>query len=576
MESRAINRADDFRMALIGALLGAVFFFCVFDYRILNPTNVEWLFSGDSLIHYLGFHFFRFEDWQFPLGKINGYGIPTGSSVVFTDSIPLLAMVMKAFSPLFPESFQYLGPWVLLSYVLQGFFGWRLSSLSTKSSYLCALTTSFFILTPSLLFRTDAHRALTAHWLLLATLYLCLQHTEALISRETPFPRLRAWTAVIVLSVGIHLYFCAMVLVFYAVKCAVHLVTHRYRIVRTVALMSVPLLLALLLLYVEGGFVVKSSHWSPRGATFFGYFSMNLTAPANPALSLVPEKASLQSMFVNPGPLATHGQYEGYNYLGIGFLLLCPTAVIFGVFKACARWKNVGALAERPWLPKALLWPTVSAAVLLTLFAASSKLTWGHTELYTVPLPEKVLAFCEVFRSSGRFFWPVSYLIMWLVFWSWSVLLRQKTIQLAALLHVALALQLVDLSQFIHKYSTLSHSAFVPYHSPLKSTLWPSLMKKYQRIYYYPPSDGTFAKPLGLLAAPYKVGVNAAAPARHDLDADDASRKQVLQELQTGHLRRNSLYIFRDVNLFNVLKTQLEGRAGSVVRELDGLYVAGL
>jgi hypothetical protein len=346
-------------------------------------------------------------------------------------------------------------------------------------------------------------------------------------------------------------------------------------VVQAVGLMSVPLVLMVLLLYLEGGFVVKSSNWLASGQTF-SFFSMNLSAPVNPALGLMPDKSSLRSMFIDPRPLATGGQYEGYNYIGFGIILLAFTALSLPIIKACVRLKTVGALAVCPRIPRLILYPTVISAVLLTAFAASHKVTWEGSTLFTVPIPDKLLSFCEIFRSSGRFFWPVSYLIMWLVFWRCSSLLRHKPVILTGILHVALALQLVDFSQFIHQYSVASRATPATYNSPLKSGLWPGLMKKYRRIYYYPSSDLTYCFPIGLLAAPNKVSMNISSTARSDPEKEEKARKQVLQELQTGQLRRNSLYIFRDVGLFNSLKVKLESRAGSIVRELDGFYVAGL
>lgn len=42
------------------------------------------------------------------------------SSVIFTDSIPLFAILFKILSPVLPETFQYFDFWGMISYMLQG------------------------------------------------------------------------------------------------------------------------------------------------------------------------------------------------------------------------------------------------------------------------------------------------------------------------------------------------------------------------------------------------------------------------------------------------------------------------
>ncbi|HTA75907.1 MAG TPA: DUF6311 domain-containing protein, partial [bacterium] len=94
-----------FNSPFSGFFMGMVFFTSVFGFKILNPTYADWLFTGDSAQHYLGWEFFRNESWKNPLGLISSYGIPDGSSVVYTDSIPLLAIFFKIFKSILPQPF---------------------------------------------------------------------------------------------------------------------------------------------------------------------------------------------------------------------------------------------------------------------------------------------------------------------------------------------------------------------------------------------------------------------------------------------------------------------------------------
>lgn len=79
--------------------------------------------SNDPAQHFLGWHFFRIEAWNFPLGIINNYHYPSGTSIVYMDAIPLIAIkFFKTFSNYLPIIFQYTGLWLLLSYMLQSLF----------------------------------------------------------------------------------------------------------------------------------------------------------------------------------------------------------------------------------------------------------------------------------------------------------------------------------------------------------------------------------------------------------------------------------------------------------------------
>ena len=78
-----------------GALIGAMFFVWIADTRALDPTEIGWLMRYDWPIHFFGWHFFRHEPWHWPPGLITSYYAPLGTSIGFTDSIPLAAFALK-------------------------------------------------------------------------------------------------------------------------------------------------------------------------------------------------------------------------------------------------------------------------------------------------------------------------------------------------------------------------------------------------------------------------------------------------------------------------------------------------
>ncbi|MEI6413062.1 MAG: DUF6311 domain-containing protein, partial [Pseudomonadota bacterium] len=157
-------------LAWPGLLLGLGFFLWLYGTDILDPATTGWLLHGDPAQHYLGWEFFRRESWSFPLGLIHGFGEPALTSVVFTDSIPLVAIPLKLLSPWLPREFQYLGPWMLVCHVLMGGFAWQLLRRLGLEPAAAGLGTLFFLMSPALLFRAYGHESLMAHWLILAAI----------------------------------------------------------------------------------------------------------------------------------------------------------------------------------------------------------------------------------------------------------------------------------------------------------------------------------------------------------------------------------------------------------------------
>ena len=100
--------------------IGAYFAFLMLGALRIDPTSTLWLDQGDIAQHFLGWHFFRGEPWMLPPGASPRYGLDMGSSIVFTDSIPLLAFAFKAIRAVLPSHFQYAGLWMLFCFIAQG------------------------------------------------------------------------------------------------------------------------------------------------------------------------------------------------------------------------------------------------------------------------------------------------------------------------------------------------------------------------------------------------------------------------------------------------------------------------
>jgi len=150
----------------------------------------------------------------------------------------------------------------------------------------------------------------------------------------------------------------------------------------------------------------------------FVTYSMNLLSPVWPQLS---------GVFGAGLPVldATGGQYEGFNYLGAGVLLLSGVALA-GLLRHPVRW--------RPW--RGLL------VVLggLALLSLSSRVYAGPVRLIDLGAKPWEDLF-GTFRAPGRAFWPVGYALM---LGAVAGVARLPARWAAAVLAVAAVLQAVD------------------------------------------------------------------------------------------------------------------------------------
>lgn len=98
---------------VLAALSGMALWLSVSGPAFLDPSNVGWLMRGDWAQHLVGWHAFRHDAWQLPPGAMENLTWPGRTAVVYTDSLPLLAIPLKLFSPLLPDPMQFQGIWFL-------------------------------------------------------------------------------------------------------------------------------------------------------------------------------------------------------------------------------------------------------------------------------------------------------------------------------------------------------------------------------------------------------------------------------------------------------------------------------
>ncbi len=445
---------------LLAALLGAAAFLIVYGQTPLHVTNDAWIMAGydetDIIQHYSGWAAFRNSDWTFPLGLASDMAYGEGTVISFTDSIPWVAVFFKLFRKILPETFQYFGPYALLCYMLQAAAGYLLTFRKSRNAVYSMLGAGLFIFAPVFLERSLRHTALGSQWLLLFAIYVWLRHRDAAADEKTVQTRqwlrtYRSYLLLLVLAIGIHPYFLPMIAVFLLLCVLGDLARGRKSAVRALCGLAGALAGTGAAGFLLGA--IGSGVSSSRDG--YGYYSMNLNALWNPS-SL---GGYTWSAFLKVLP-QTLGNYDGFNYLGVGLMagiVLAAAAFILRRkrMQAAVPGKECSAETQqeamRPARERRAAWIRRNAAAcvllaLCTLFAVSNVVTWNDAVAVTIPLPEKLLELCGIFRASSRMFYPVYYcLMLFAVYGIWQLRERIREWGACAVLLLVLALQLFDI-----------------------------------------------------------------------------------------------------------------------------------
>ena len=278
--------------------------------------NSQW--EATCRWYFAAYLYYVQSPWQLPLFYVSALGIPTGTNIIFTDVVPVVALVGKLIHSLTGAIVNPYGGFLFLCFVLPGVM-MTLVLIATRTRYaLAAVIGAIFAdAMPALLWRWG-DIALEAQFLLIGALVLYLYSLR--IARWDGLAA--AWIAYLAVAYLTNIYLFVMVGIVW-----LSAVQQRQRngqaTVREALFTRILTVTAIAILIALGG-----QFGTGGGLPFaeYGYYSMNLLSPFVPQASgVVPGMRGIID--------ATGGQYEGFNYLGLGLLL----ASLF-VLPAEAHW----------------------------------------------------------------------------------------------------------------------------------------------------------------------------------------------------------------------------------------------
>ena len=538
----------------IPLFFGIVFFYLLVGFGPLDPYNLSWIFGRfDPPQHYLGWVFYRASPWSFPIGLSPNFGMDISNSIVYTDSIPLMAIFFKLLSPILPQVFQYFGIWLLLCFLLQAWFSWKIISLISNHFWINFFGTGLLSFSPPMFWRvytpSGTQAALVAHFLILAALFLTF--------RKSQDGRIFYWSVLLSVSVLTHFYLFAIVSLLWLADLLDCLSSQKVLSSRKVFYEIFTAMIAVLLCAWQAGyFAITGSSGIDWG---YGFFKLNVLGPIDP---------SGWSYLLPNIPMPTSWG-EGFNYLGLGAIMVIAIACIFLMLISRSKSKALSQshhifqlLADHRFLCLCL--------ILLYLDALTNNIGIG-TRIFNFELPLFLNSPLHVLRSSARMWWPIHYCLI--IFAIYLICKVNSTRVAITLLAASLTLQVVDTKRGwqVTQQSLAQDMSAEIFAPDLKNLFWRSATAHYKKMVRIPAiSQSKKWVQFASLAAEYGMLTNSVFFARVDGSKVSKANQDLNAVIMKGEYDNNSLYVFEDRFLIPIMATR---GINDVVAKIDGFLI---
>lgn len=428
------------RLAL-GALVGVVAAFGTYGRTFLSGDDTIWhTLGGDAGTALAAFRYYLAEPWGLPLLQIEGLNSPDGLVIYFSDSLSVWALLAKVLSPLGLGANQWFALWYLVIFALQGLAAVAaVRSFGVRSIVTELSVATIAVSAPIMMLRTW-HPGLAAQFTILLAWTVVGHLTKG---RQNPVPVLWWGSALAVLTVFIQAYLFLCVVVVLAGGALSALANGRLSLAGFARWVGVSAL-AVGVGGIASGFLGSGA----EEVAGYGVFGSYVFGP------VIPQWSRLWPG--NEWILEANGSFEGFNWLGMGWLLLAvgvlvavPGRVLQGLRRnqiVVALLALLGAYAITPvvrlwsddphdlrtplgWVVGNLGWHRfiyglvglVAALVLAAWFRRQGE-RWsnygalavlaaalGAWSVLMLVSPGLINQVTGQFRVSGRLLWPASY-----------------------------------------------------------------------------------------------------------------------------------------------------------------------
>lgn len=426
-------------------------FFVMFSFRTLNIYDTDWVVKGgDFTVSYLGSVFYRLDEWRWPIFTHMNLAFPYGISVHGTDGSPLLSLIFKVFHKFFglPADVQFVGIWMLICYVLQAVASVLIFRHGLKNKFLIIVASLFFVSAPIMMMRVFVHINLMPHFILLFSILLFMNNKLGV----------KEWIYMgILYSLGILTcpYYLPMSSAFFFL-----LWYQQVWVEKKVSWKELGIGVASLAALLGFWFYLLGMATTEQNLASGGWraLSLNLSALVNPIWS--------KSQVFNT--LTPKADFDADNYFGLGLLILLVVC-----------FRQVLELFTKKNLDKHGMLALVLAA--LFVYSLSPNVKIGTVVILDYKPGALIEWIGGVFRYSGRYFWPIWYLLAFYLIKEFCKKMGKKAYVLLPLLLI------VQVWDFYPTYKSKSRFIWEAKPIPMDtiSPEWDRLAQKYDKVFIF-------------------------------------------------------------------------------------------
>ena len=222
------------------------------------------------------------------------------------------------------------------------------------------------------------------------------------------------------------------------------------------------LILVLLFMFIFGYFETSVFSVVSRG---YGVFGLDLLGIIDPQTN---SSNTNWSLFINN---IKGTSIEGFSYFGLGVIILLLTSIILYLTQLLKKEKNL----------KTTLSNNIGFSLIiifLTCWAITTNVYFKGEEIFNLPLHNYIFGMLSIFGATGRFIWPVYYLIiiLSLIYFYKNFSKRKMSIALT----IILIIQIVDIFPGLKNYFVQKNHINKP--EILKDAIWNQIPKDYENF----------------------------------------------------------------------------------------------
>ncbi len=419
-----------------------IFGFCLLALFIFHPQSfstqsIDWMLDGDLAQVLVSWEFYLKTPIMAPVTKIFNLIPEYGFSTIQGSCVPWFDLLGKwiVLTFNFKLPIHFYGVWLILCFCLQGFYSFLIAQklkLKKETALLLIFVTVF---SPPLMNRLG-HVSLMSHWLVLGAIYLYLKAIK-----QESFKLLDYGHALflMIFSIGDHPYLFAIITPLIVMS----LLLGPNKKAEKVSFLVVFGICFLFTFKFLGFAGVKD----PRGDDF-GAFGTDLLGLLN----------SYGTSVFLPKLKSFWGQVEGFCYMGLSMI-----GLLFYTFK------DLKLLVKKIWSQSLAHKILISLPFLFIIYAMGSPIRFGGNPILYLPFYKWIEPLPTIFRATGRFIWPVYYLLTVAILYCFdkkNIQYRKYLVSALVVLHFIEFIPLYGLIKNPHFYEDKSYSQVKLDHLP--------------------------------------------------------------------------------------------------------------